>query len=347
MSAGGVRGSGWLLAAGLLLALAPAAQGELNKRLMKIRFFTEKSQLAYAAKDWNEAIKYSRYVLDLTPHDGGMYYQLACCQALAGNIDQAFDALTRSVELGWDDPEWMNQDTDLAALRSDARWEKLVAEASNCRAESMVVEVPANQPDTPLPLLIALHGLGGNAREFAAHFRDVAQTQGLVLAAPRGNAGLGRRQQLAYGWHRSTDPSSLHMEGVKAAVERARKAAQEMHAIDDQRVVLVGFSHGGAAALLLLAREPEKYAGAVLISPFYDRIAREKFNAPAGHVLRIGLITGENDGTLEDVQVAKQELEAAGHKVQITLVPSAGHEVPANHEALVIESLRFVLGGGD
>jgi hypothetical protein len=53
-------------------------------------------------------------------------YSAACCLARAGNADRAFEALTRSIERGYSDADWMEKDGDLVSLKSDPRWRALV-----------------------------------------------------------------------------------------------------------------------------------------------------------------------------------------------------------------------------
>lgn len=62
----------------------------------------------------------------LCAEDPLVWYNLACSLALSGRTDDSLDALSRAVELGYDDYEWMKKDTDLAALHGDARFESIL-----------------------------------------------------------------------------------------------------------------------------------------------------------------------------------------------------------------------------
>lgn len=62
----------------------------------------------------------------LCAEDPMVWYNLACSLALSKRNDDALDALSRAVELGYDDYEWMKKDTDLAALHGDARFESIL-----------------------------------------------------------------------------------------------------------------------------------------------------------------------------------------------------------------------------
>ena len=60
-------------------------------------------------------------------------YGAACCQALAGQTDDAFASLGKAIEAGFHDAAHMRQDSDLASLHGDARWPATV-QAAEARA---------------------------------------------------------------------------------------------------------------------------------------------------------------------------------------------------------------------
>jgi hypothetical protein len=55
------------------------------------------------------------------------FYNLGCFYAIGGDLDQAFDCLTRSVDFGYAHREWIEHDADLEPLHGDARWVALLA----------------------------------------------------------------------------------------------------------------------------------------------------------------------------------------------------------------------------
>lgn len=62
----------------------------------------------------------------LCAEDPVVWYNLACSLALSDRADDAFDALGRAVELGYNDYDAMKKDPDLAALHGDARFESIL-----------------------------------------------------------------------------------------------------------------------------------------------------------------------------------------------------------------------------
>ena len=63
----------------------------------------------------------------LVPTDPTVYYNLACSLALLSRNDEALGALERSIELGYDDADYLLNDEDLVTLRQDPQFAQLVA----------------------------------------------------------------------------------------------------------------------------------------------------------------------------------------------------------------------------
>ena len=62
----------------------------------------------------------------LLPNDDLVWYNLGCSYALTSRLDEAFEALAQSIELGYGDYDWMKTDPDLANLITDPRFESLL-----------------------------------------------------------------------------------------------------------------------------------------------------------------------------------------------------------------------------
>ena len=57
---------------------------------------------------------------------GLAYYNMACAHARLKQIDKAFEMLNKAVDEGFNDRSTLETDTDLAALRADARFRTLL-----------------------------------------------------------------------------------------------------------------------------------------------------------------------------------------------------------------------------
>ena len=61
------------------------------------------------------------------PNDDLVWYNLGCSYSLTHQADAAFEALTKAVELGYADYDWMKTDPDLNSLHTDPRFESLLS----------------------------------------------------------------------------------------------------------------------------------------------------------------------------------------------------------------------------
>lgn len=71
---------------------------------------------------FTDGLKVDEQLAVLRPQDATVLYNLACSYSLTGQIDQAFDALLRSLGAGYDDFKWLAQDPDLEAVRKHPRY---------------------------------------------------------------------------------------------------------------------------------------------------------------------------------------------------------------------------------
>ncbi|MFL2876314.1 MAG: TPR end-of-group domain-containing protein [Pontiellaceae bacterium] len=62
----------------------------------------------------------------LEPYNGMVWYNLGCSFALNQQFDEAFEALYKAIEYGYNDYEWLKNDGDLDVLRDDKRYESLL-----------------------------------------------------------------------------------------------------------------------------------------------------------------------------------------------------------------------------
>lgn len=82
----------------------------------------------FAQKDYRKAEALLNRVLNQFPQDFNAHYNLACAMARQGKTVEALDHLAKAVELGFHDAKHITADEDLASLRKEARFEKLVAQ---------------------------------------------------------------------------------------------------------------------------------------------------------------------------------------------------------------------------
>lgn len=82
---------------------------------------------ALAKRDFAQAEPLLRRQIELQPRNFVPLYNLACVCAATGKVDEAGLLLVRAVENGFDDYRKLTRDPDLAGVREDGNYKKLVA----------------------------------------------------------------------------------------------------------------------------------------------------------------------------------------------------------------------------
>ncbi len=75
---------------------------------------------------YTEGLHIDERLSHLCSEDPLVWYNLGCSLTLTGEKEDALEALSHALELGYDDYEWMKKDPDLSALRGDARFESML-----------------------------------------------------------------------------------------------------------------------------------------------------------------------------------------------------------------------------
>lgn len=142
------------------------------------------------------------------------------------------------------------------------------------------VHAPA-APAGPLPLVLVLHGYGGDARDADAYFElgAMAEREGLVVVVPDGTLdSTGSRFWNAVDG--CCDFEGRGVDDVAYLVGLVDDAAKR-HPVDPKRVYAVGLSNGGAMAMRLACDASERFAAVLSVAgPFFADPERCKPKVP-------------------------------------------------------------------
>lgn len=82
---------------------------------------------AYTKKGWFEkGLCLDKKLADLRPDDPNIIYNLSCSYALLNMVREALETLKKALDLGYHDLDWLAQDPDLAGLRNNEGYKKLI-----------------------------------------------------------------------------------------------------------------------------------------------------------------------------------------------------------------------------
>lgn len=222
--------------------------------------------------------------------------------------------------------------TASAAVAQDA------APAPVLTAQGSQLHLPAARGES-LPLVILLPYTGSTARRllewyYADSLLPAASAQGYAVLLP---ALAGRRADYADGsaWRATLE---RYQRLLAADVDELVR----LHGIDPGRVVLAGFSMGGDLAWATLQRDPQRYAGAIVMGSrvsYRDEAAMTEL-AARGARLFLYMGAAENPQRLAGMQSAIQALTRAGVEHRYERAP--GGHLPAP-PVLFNDALRYVL----
>jgi predicted esterase len=112
--------------------------------------------------------------------------------------------------------------------------------------------IPEHKPGEKLPVILFLHGAGGNFKAFVWNWKRLADSRGIAIVAPSFGCG---------SWHHRGG-----MEAIDIAYEYCRRHPE----LDSQRIILAGLSNGGIGVSRAMCLNPERYCGLVYISPVLE-----------------------------------------------------------------------------
>ena len=78
------------------------------------------------AGEFQKGLELDLKLAQLKPENETIRYNLACSYALTGQTDNAIRNLSKALDLGYNDVKHLCEDHDLAPLKGDPRFQKLV-----------------------------------------------------------------------------------------------------------------------------------------------------------------------------------------------------------------------------
>ena len=209
------------------------------------------------------------------------------------------------------------------------------AKTGTSTGEAMHLEIPGS-PDAfyfkprgsagrPRPILMYLHGRGGNPAEDCRKWAKVGTQFGWVVcpAGPGDNGGGGR------SWSNGAGDAQKVIDG---AVEALR--AKYHGKVQRRGNVLIGFSEGAFIAMQVGLKDQHTWTKWLILGAseqYWGGDVTEALDAEnKRRVRRVYLLTGENDGVAQNTVKVGDTLKKNKVPVKVRLVPGLGHEVPSD-----------------
>jgi len=209
----------------------------------------------------------------------------------------------------------------------------------------------------PAGTIIWLHGLGADGWDFVPIVRELPLPEALALRfifphAPERAVTINNGMQMRAWYDIAMNdiarlPDERGIRESQAQVE-ALIAREKARGVDASRIVLVGFSQGGAIALQAGLRHAERLGGIVALSTYLtlqESLAAE--GSPANRATPIFMGHGTQDPVvpLALAEASAAALRAHGYQVEWHAWPMP-HSVCAEEVQLVAEFFGRVYGAG-
>lgn len=128
--------------------------------------------------------------------------------------------------------------------------------------------VPPNyDPNKPLPLVMAIHGLGGNAADFEKQtgLDGEAAKEGFIVVYPQATRWLGSGGWTAWDTNNGIIPPGSHANDIQFLKTIIDNTQQEAN-IDPKRIYLTGISNGGMMTFDAVDALSDKIAAIAIVS---------------------------------------------------------------------------------
>ena len=304
---------------------------------------------------WTEALPYWQRIIEV---QGGAFfdenYQLAACYAQMGDKARAVEYLRIVYEANGD----LNLDDNFLSLTGDPAFEALMKEvvmAGEKYRESLgtmlEVESPVLQSlrvrlpkdydsEKEYPLVIGLHGFGGNSERFITLYDNISYGPEFIYAALDAPYPAGPQSDFADGrsWWPTDGTADAAAYGFRLSgnfVMRALETLRNTYSIDRNNVYLLGFSQGAALAAKQGFDDPITFAGFIMVAGRYDQPAPV---FKGDHKPSVLICHGELDG-IEGARQMKTLFTNAGCNVSME-EHDGGHEINDTVTSAVVRWLQ-------
>ena len=274
-------------------------------------------------------------------------YWRICLAARMNEIATANKILESTLASGiWYSEVLLRQSPSLESLQGEEEFERLIEVSLQMKAADPVQSIPmlvirpenaCGPEEESCPAVIFLHGNQDTAKNNMPHWQSLSN-EGWLVGLPQTTSALWAD---AYIW---TDYESASEE-VQAHFTRLNKE----YNIDQERVILAGFSMGAEVALAMALDEKIKTKGFILLGPggpFMDDLDKWKplIEKAKNKGLRGVILMGLADDTIpqDNIRQLVKTLNQNGIPCDLKTYPELKHEYPPDFEDILQESLKYI-----
>lgn len=336
-------------------AIDPFKKGICDFLDIDLNIYLQRATLAYRKGKFKEAAQYYLYVLRHDFADERSIYNLSCCYALMGEDELAAKTLIRAVNAGYTKIDHIKRDRDFRLIKEKPYFVNVMRRLDEWeRSLGDVIYVPGPRlfkcrlhlpkkfdKKKSYPLVIGLHGNGGNADGFDPAWKLFGNPD-FIFAAAEGPYPymLGYKSKVKQcSWEIQIQDEKLWKRADPLSVEYIKGVARYLSDLYQvSSVYLLGHSQGAGYAYITGIKNPDLIKGIMCfggqIPPMdksYSLLSMDDIEK--GKNLRVFIAHGTNDDMLkiEHARESKKFLKQNGFDVTYVEF-NGGHEL--NQQAM-------------
>jgi predicted esterase len=260
-----------------------------------------------------------------------------CLLSRCGRADDVLTVFQQGLDSGLCWAEIQFRDPDLDTVRDLPEFQRLMAvsqenygEARKRVKRDQTILLPDTSTASSYPLLIALHGGAGNKNSNLENW-EAARRKGWLVLSPQSTQPI---YSGAYTW---IDPE-LALEDLQVYSEQILKD----HPIDEQRVVIAGFSQGSGMAIYAALSGKIKVRGFLSIATYLSDPGSIRSLAKQATSVRGYFITGEKERDLHKVREIQNILKENNIPFGDEVHSDLGHEFPPDLGTSFDKAIDFI-----
>jgi len=195
-----------------------------------------------------------------------------------------------------------------------------------------IVTPEGYDPVKKYPLFLALHGGGGTLDEFKPHWHSQRLKAEFIVAYVQSTQVSGMN---GFHWQ---DPALTGRD-----LTEALRQAGAAYPIDEQRILIGGFSSGGFAALTVSLKNLLPVIGFIaLCPPLLENVTEEDIRQAAQRGIRGTILTTEMDQRLPGQRKLADDFSRLGLQYQFVLTPNVGHWYPDDLDRQIDQAIAHI-----
>jgi predicted esterase len=305
---------------------------------MTFQELTDEMMHLYAQGNYAGALELVEQNAGFFPeHTGRTTFWKMCFLSLCGRAQDVISVFQHGLDVGLWWAERQFADSDLDTVRDLPEFKRLMntsLERYRQAQKRIKPERALLEPDThesTLPLLIALHGGGGNKESNLKEW-DIARRRGWLVLSPQATHSIFPN---AYWWG---DDLEQRLGDIQTHFEDVL----QQYPVDTNRVVTAGFSQGSGMAIYTALSRKIPVHGFISIAIGWQDTRTIADVADYASAVRGYFVIGEKDRFLQSAREIQKILRVNNVPFDEEVYPDLGHEWPPDLEKSFDRAIDFI-----